>query len=626
MGETSKAGLGETGGMGRKAGKSRSRELLANQDDRRSRNREVTSALNEHDGGNFVLRQSGNRGTEGDFGGLESGLEGLNSNRSGKMFRFTGATPTRLPPFDAEGQRNGLSDWSVSSNAANQSRGYNFETTSQNDGNSLNKGERTRSARSNEEVEETCNKTPSRSKVKQIIVPEDYYSTVNKVRNPQSFDSTIHSLPIQGLQSGNISHQIGQIPQTSEYQSEYENITPGKLSGYQFGGHSAIGGQIGPDEVYHEYEDVYDIPDVVRQNRTKPMVTSGRNADHRQIQGGGEILTGENTPQRNVNKGGMSLQSRTHAEGKGSKSSNYSLSNHGLESAGAVRAAYDNRRPQKPMINDIVVKMYCDSGHESSLGSAGTGSCNYSDVASIGNVRGVENCQIGGGLNHMDVQLGASVGNVHANIGSNSYCQQDTEPRNQQVLGSRKQHVIRSGKPKLRVNDVSVDSEVVDDDDDSVFVDDSKIGENDADVQDEFSDVIKTNEDRSCPVKRDNLGEDGSEHEWKYDGTRDLHMEVGRGVSDMTEDSANQMTDEGYMKMTLPSKVISLANNNENYGIAVHLTGISTNQNAGNNLVQSSQLTNQDSLSGHVTDLSTNKEPRFMPVGEDRETYEETGV
>ncbi|XP_052787154.1 uncharacterized protein LOC128222241 [Mya arenaria] len=435
------------------------------------------------------------------FGGNTSGMD--DNNVSGKMFKFTGAATTDMNHIN-RGHSNGMENYQGEGQiqGSEENSGKKYKWTNQNSGNNVVQGQR-----SCAEGQESIN---SKVKVKQIIVPEDYYSSVIK---EQKNDSTYANNDRNKMPDQSINDQ-GKIREP-----DYGNTNAPKLAGYQYNFDDIDGGQIGPDEHYHEYEDVYDTPANVKKS------------------------------------------------GKAKDGNRYSVKNHGLPNSHMPKSVKSNvMSPKVERKFDINDKMV-ENVHSSEIKHGRYGIDSEFAKASS--------------------KVGASVENVHADVVKKI--------------------------PRIRLNDLSVENENVDDDD--VFVEESAMGNGKVgDVEAQMGGVA---------TRRIQNYEEIDELDSANQNQASGHV---------TCDSSNQQTDEGYMKMTLPSKVFKLNDNTENYGIAVHLTGISANQSSGYSYGAEQISTNQNALSGHVDSLSANESSRHMPDGEDNssdltnQSYEETGV
>ncbi|KAH3847003.1 uncharacterized protein LOC127873469 [Dreissena polymorpha] len=143
---------------------------------------------------------------------------------------------------------------------------------------------------------------------------------------------------------------------------------------------------------------------------------------------------------------------------------------------------------------------------------------------------------------------------------------------------------VKKSVPNIQLNSLSINSKTEDDDDD-VFID----------SREKMFD--------SKPSRIPNISNNN------YEEINDLEL-VNR-VTDSNNgpnhlESTNQdVLDSGYMKMTLPSKVIQLSNS-ETYGIAVHLTGPSG---INTPYYVTDLIANQNHLSGFMTQNQSNKNP-----------------
>lgn len=367
--------------------------------------------------------------------------------------------------------------------------------------------------RSNDQRSEVIYTTPAKSRVKQYIVPEDYYTNIAKAaqnrrtylsdgpkvssQSPSSEFVYQSQTPTQEL---NV-YQIGtpvQEPdileiQTAVREPDYGNVTD-KLTGYQYGYERSVQGQIGPDARYGDtYEDIYDT-----------------------------IL-----PHRTVNEDVGNTVKQGSSERK-------------------VTSKMKSPKKQRKLnpISDVFAREVPQFYHYENGGS---------------------------GLSN---QVTDSVENVHA------------------------ENIVKI--PRIKLNDKEVSKSYREEllDDDEVFVDEESKVYNIGALQ-----------------KRD-VQPPSDTNNQNYEEINDFDVEVKSSRNDPKASDSSQETETGYMKMRLPGKMPTISGS-ENYGIAIHLTGHSTNQRPADS---------------HVTVESINHNGRHTPDGEDNpveedsQEYEETGV
>lgn len=126
--------------------------------------------------------------------------------------------------------------------------------------------------------QEVIYSSPAKSKVKQCIVPEDYYTTISKTpRRETTYTNENMKLVLSG-HAGDFSSS-GSV---MYHEPEYGNMANSNLSGYQYKYERSPEGQIGPDAKYsNDYEDVYDsvnlpLSSVGTESFTQFVNSSGR--------------------------------------------------------------------------------------------------------------------------------------------------------------------------------------------------------------------------------------------------------------------------------------------------------------------------------------------------------------
>lgn len=108
--------------------------------------------------------------------------------------------------------------------------------------------------------------SPAKSKVKQCIVPEDYYTQIGHVSRDGRYAN-----------QRDVDNRDILNTQRPSVENVYGNSTSFQGSGLQNTHNASIYGQIAPDAKYQDYEDVYDMPESVRG--TLPQ-KSGSNTDN----------------------------------------------------------------------------------------------------------------------------------------------------------------------------------------------------------------------------------------------------------------------------------------------------------------------------------------------------------
>lgn len=117
--------------------------------------------------------------------------------------------------------------------------------------------------------QEVIYSSPAKSKVKQYIVPEDYYSSVCNVRRHDNVPVRQVNVPVSTDGVSNVLHQ--------KIKSEYnENIA--KPAMYNMNRQQTFAGQIAPDAKYNDYEDVYDSSKSVHESLPQSTCPSGANS------------------------------------------------------------------------------------------------------------------------------------------------------------------------------------------------------------------------------------------------------------------------------------------------------------------------------------------------------------
>ena len=115
-------------------------------------------------------------------------------------------------------------------------------------------------------IRENVYNTPSKSKVKQCIVPEDYYTPIHKVSRHTPVYANAENVENANKLTKHVHNKdktiTSPIPNSAKYNRvNHGNSMPmgqtGKFAGYVYQERN----QIAPEAKYHEYEDIYDPPE-----------------------------------------------------------------------------------------------------------------------------------------------------------------------------------------------------------------------------------------------------------------------------------------------------------------------------------------------------------------------------
>ena len=150
-------------------------------------------------------------------------------------------------------------------------------------------------------VRDSVYNSPAKSKVKQYIVPEDYYTPINKVSRQTPVYANAKKVPgrinDESKHVHNKTYGVAPVVLDSGKNHVVKDKVKspvgrtGKFTGYVYPDVT----QIAPDEKYHEYEDVYDAPEA-----DEPVLMTLKEVSQLKIENEGR--SGQMTPQREPKK------------------------------------------------------------------------------------------------------------------------------------------------------------------------------------------------------------------------------------------------------------------------------------------------------------------------------------
>lgn len=365
--------------------------------------------------------------------------------------------------------------------------------------------------------------SPAKSKVKQCIVPEDYYTQIGKISRDNRYTSQVNDEE-SNRNRGNLAERnnsetmYGESGNRNEPDTIIDRSVSGNIygntnslqgKGIQYSYNSTFHGQIAPDAKYNDYEDVYDTPD--------------------------------NIPEQFVQKSTASVGYPS-----------YSVNTQGMNSAANLTPKSKSKSPKKNNRSPYPVSSV----------QVNTQHVDYSDSKNI----------------NTNKQISDSVENVHA--------------ENMKKI------------PRIKLNDYDVvPTEILEDD---VFLnDENKMTENKLKSGIDF--------DKVTEVGSENMKRVFPPHNDNYQEITDIDVvSENDGSSETVPDFIND--DEGYMKMSLPGKNVSVPDFSQPSNQIAPVSAI------------------HEEFSGHVTDITNQELKRQIPdgienvSGEETEEYEETGV